>query len=113
MKREFEMESINWFIEGFRKMTGQTVASEEIGYEAVELFQDEIGHEFIPPNHLAKLPDPMLIETMVYGDKGGNEWVAGIVLCGKVEDGLYTFWTKNGESISRQFINEREGEEER
>ncbi|MED0665577.1 hypothetical protein P4T04_04510 [Bacillus badius] len=100
------MDCVNWFIEGYKKLTGKTVLAEQVGYEAVELAQEEIGYEFIPDEDLRKLPDPLLVETCVYDDEDGNEWIAGIVLCGDLNAGIYTFWTRNGESISRQFIND-------
>ncbi|MED0665954.1 hypothetical protein P4T04_06435 [Bacillus badius] len=100
------MECVNWFIEGYKKLTGKTVPAEQVGYEAVELAQEEIGYEFIPEEDLKKLPDPLLVETCVYDEGEDKEWIAGIVLHGDLNRGIYTFWTRNGESISRQFIDE-------
>lgn len=90
------MECINWFIKGCKKLTGKTLRAEQVGYEAAELAQEEIGYEFIPEEDLKQLPDPLLVETCVYDDEDGNEWIAGIVLCGDLNAGIYTFWTSQG-----------------
>ncbi|MFK2825563.1 hypothetical protein QYG89_07710 [Bacillus sp. B190/17] len=50
------MECINWFIEGYKRLTGKTVLAVQVGYEAVELAQEEIGYEFIPEEDLGRVP---------------------------------------------------------
>ncbi|WP_046178144.1 hypothetical protein [Domibacillus tundrae] len=101
------MDVMKWFVEQLEQMTGERALLEEVGFEAVELYHDEIGNEFIPLAHLAKLPDPLLVETFVYHDSEGCEWIAGIVIGEHGEGELYTFWMRNGESVKREFTKEK------
>ncbi|WP_245602205.1 hypothetical protein [Peribacillus kribbensis] len=44
------------------------------------MHHEELDNSLIPAEHLEKLPNPLLIETISYVDNEGYEWIAGYVL---------------------------------
>ncbi len=61
---------LEWFVETMKKTFNIDVKTEEVGYVAYDFYQDEIDDLLIPAEHLKKLPDPLLIETLSYVDEG-------------------------------------------
>ena len=91
---------LEWFAETMEKTFNIEVNREDVGYEAYDFYHEEIDDLLIPAEHLEKLPDPLLIETLSYVDDGGYEWIAGYVLDMKSKRKFYEVWIRNGEQIS-------------
>ncbi|MEK4167493.1 hypothetical protein NST18_13690 [Anoxybacillus sp. FSL W8-0104] len=54
----------------------------------------------VPAEHLEKLPNPLLLEALMYVDAEGYEWIAGVVVNEETRKKLYEVWIKNGEPIA-------------
>jgi hypothetical protein len=54
----------------------------------------------VPEEHLEKLPNPLLFETLSYVHENRNEWIAGFVRNEETKEKLYEVWIKNGEPIA-------------
>ncbi|WP_246277160.1 hypothetical protein [Neobacillus endophyticus] len=72
----------------------------EVSYESYDFFHEELDDLLIPSEHLEKLPDPLLLETLSYYDNDGYEWLAGVVVDETTLAILYEVWIKNGEQIA-------------
>ncbi|MCM3478953.1 hypothetical protein [Caldibacillus thermoamylovorans] len=81
---------------------------DEVSYEGISLFHDEIDESFIPREHLQRLQNPLLIETIVYTDKSNNEWIAGIVVDENKWLNEYMVIIKNNKRVFYKFLNEVE-----
>lgn len=103
MKGEKKKMHLDWFVETMKKTFKIVVKRDDVGYEAYEFYHEEIDELLIPAEHLEKLPDPLLIETLLYVDEEGYEWIAGYVLDEETRNKLYEVWIKNGEQIAYQF----------
>ncbi|MCM3567001.1 hypothetical protein [Neobacillus mesonae] len=93
---------IDWFVGQMKRIFNIDVKREDVGYEAYDFYHEEIDDLLIPAEHLEKLPDPLLIETISYVDDEGYEWIAGYVLDMKTRKKLYEVWIKNGEQIAHK-----------
>jgi hypothetical protein len=93
------MDYVNWFVGRMKKLFDIIVVEDDISYEAYDFYHEELDDLLIPAEHLEKLPDPLLLETLSYVDENRNEWIAGMVLDEDTRDILYEVWIKNGEAI--------------
>ena len=96
---------LDWFVGTMKEKFGIEVKREEVGYEAYDFYREEIDELLIPLEHLEKIPEPMLIETLSYVDKDGDEWIAGYILGEGTRKKLYEVWIKNGEQIDYRFYD--------
>lgn len=55
---------LDWFIGTMKKTFNIEVKREDVGYEAHDFYHEEIDDLLIPAEHLEKLPNPLLIETL-------------------------------------------------
>ncbi|WP_337019538.1 hypothetical protein [Oceanobacillus massiliensis] len=94
------MMNLDWFVRSMSKMFHIAVKEKDVGYEAYEFYHEELDDLLIPAEHLAKLPDPLLFETLCYVDDKGYEWIAGFVLDKKTREIMYEVWIKNGKAIA-------------
>lgn len=90
---------LDWFIAKMKRQFGVEVRLEEIGYEAYGFDHEEIDELLIPDEHVAKLPNPLLLEAFMYADAEGNEWIAGVVVEEGTREMLYEVWIKDGKRI--------------
>lgn len=67
---------VDWFVGTMQKTFNIEVNREDASFEAYDFFHDELDDLLIPAKHLIKLPNPLLLETLMYVDDKGNEWVA-------------------------------------
>ncbi|KIQ94698.1 hypothetical protein LH47_01166 [Anoxybacillus thermarum] len=88
---------IDWFVTAMKRTFNVAVNIDEVGYEAYELYHEELDNYLVPEEHLEKLPNPLLFETLRYVDENRNEWIAGFV-----GEKLYEVWIKNGERIAQK-----------
>lgn len=95
---------LDWFAETMKKRFNIEVNREDVGYEAYDFYHEEIDDLLIPAEHLVKLPNPLLIETLSYVDDEGYEWIVGYVLEEGTRKKLYEVWIENGEQIAYEFF---------
>lgn len=91
---------LDWFVGTMRKTFNIVVKNEDVSYEAYDFYHEDLDDLLIPAEHLKKLPDPLLFETLSYVDDDGYEWIAGVVLEEGTRKKLYEVWIKNGEPIA-------------
>lgn len=102
--------NLHWFVRKMKMTFHIVVKEEEIGYEAYEFYHEELDDLLIPAEHLVNLPNPLLLETISYIDKGGYEWIAGFVIDEDTREKLYEVWIRKGEQIAYELYIDREGE---
>jgi hypothetical protein len=90
----------DWFVRTLKKTFNVAVTIDEVGYEAYEFYHEELDSYLVPEEHLEKLPNPLLFETLTYVDENRNEWIAGFVKDEETQKKLYEVWIKNGEPIA-------------
>ncbi|GGJ76684.1 hypothetical protein GGR02_002883 [Anoxybacillus voinovskiensis] len=90
---------LEWFIEKMKREFGVEVKMEEAGYESYAFDHEEIDDLLIPAEHVAKLPNPLLLEAFMYVDAEGIEWIAGVVVAEETRERLYEVWIKDGKRI--------------
>jgi hypothetical protein len=72
--------SIELFAAKMLEDFNSTINVQEIGYETISLYHDEIDDLLIPNEHLESLPDPLLFDTIQYFDEEGNDWTSVITV---------------------------------
>ncbi|WP_191566719.1 hypothetical protein [Metabacillus idriensis] len=97
---------LDWFVGTMKKTFNIEVKRDDVGYDAYDFYHEELDDLLIPAEHLEKLPNPLLIETLWYVDDKGNDWVAAYVLEEKTKKKLYEVWIKNGEQIAYEMYDE-------
>lgn len=91
---------VDWFVGRMKKTFNIVVPKDEVSYEAYDFYHEDLDDLLIPAEHLEKLPNPLLFETLLYVDDKRNEWIAGVVLEDETRRKLYEVWIKNGEAIA-------------
>ncbi|MBG9545507.1 hypothetical protein ABE29_22970 [Cytobacillus firmus] len=94
------MAFVNWFVVRLKKTFNIVVSHDEVSYEAYDFYHEELDDLLVPAEHLKRLPNPLLFETLSYVDEKGIEWIAGFVLEKESRRILYEVWIKNGEAIA-------------
>lgn len=84
------------FLNVFKKQTGITILLNEIGYETVSLYKDEIDEVLIPLDVLETLDDLVVASAISYTDENGDEY-----MCIAVQDSE----TLEFDKYVRWFIN--------
>jgi len=95
---------VEWFVGTMKESYNIEIPIEEVGYESVELFHDEVGTEMIESSHIEKLPNPFISEMVVGIDNDNNEWIACIIVEEETNEWLYHVWLKNGERICSSWM---------
>ncbi|WP_287465521.1 hypothetical protein [Geobacillus sp.] len=91
---------MDWFVRTMKRTFNVAVNIDEVGYEAYEFYHEELDNYLVPEEHLEKLPNPLLFETLRYVDEKRNDWIAGFVRDEETGEKLYEVWIKNGEPIA-------------
>lgn len=60
---------LEWFIAKMKREFGVEVKGEEVGYEAYAFDHEEIDELLIPAEHIDKLPNPLLLEALMYVER--------------------------------------------
>lgn len=84
-----------WFIDRMKKTFHVSISKDTVSYEAYLFYHDDIDGSLIPVDHLNKLPNPLLIQSYLYTDLIGNDWIAGIVIEENTRELLYEIWLNN------------------
>ncbi|MED3724480.1 hypothetical protein [Geobacillus stearothermophilus] len=91
---------MDWFVRTMKRTFNVAANIDEVGYEAYEFYHEELDNYLVPEEHLEKLPNPLLFETLRYVDEKRNDWIAGFVRDEETGEKLYEVWIKNGEPIA-------------
>ena len=91
---------LDWFVETMKKMFNIEVKKEDVSYGAYDFYHEDLDYLLVPAEHLEKLPNPLLFETLSYVDDEGYEWIAGFAPEEETRVKLYEVWIKNGEPIA-------------
>lgn len=94
------MDYVNWFVKRMEKTFNTVVSHDEVSYEAYDFYHEDLDDLLVPAEHLKKLSNPLLLETLSYVDDKGIEWIAGFVLEEETRRILYEVWIKNGEALA-------------
>lgn len=89
-----------WFIERMKKTFHTIVPKKKVSCETYGFYHKDIDDSIIPVEHLRLLPDPLQLQSYIYTDELGNEWIAGIVLESTTKKLLYEIWLKNRKSLA-------------
>lgn len=92
---------MKWFLTTLQNEFGVTPLPKDVLLEAVELGINEVEDFYIPRELFKQLPTTFLYEIMMYSDKSGNEYVAGIAFYPKSPEWCLQVITKNNELMVR------------
>ncbi|MGE6592539.1 hypothetical protein ACQKFU_23810 [Bacillus mycoides] len=68
---------------------------DEICWENMEHYRDELDVDLFPKVVYECLPDPCLFQVMIFTDKKLNEWMLNTPIHPVTREKLYTIWLKN------------------
>lgn len=68
------MGPIYMFLNEFKQYTGKEVSIDEIGYETVSLYKEEIDEALIPLNVLETLDEMVVASSILFTDENGDEF---------------------------------------
>jgi hypothetical protein len=88
-----------WFVERLERNFGVNAEPERISPEGYEFYHEELDEEMITAEMLRGLPDPLLLETLLYIDAEGNEWLGVIGVELETRVWLIQVVLKNGETL--------------
>lgn len=91
---------MDWFVRTMKRTFNVAVNIDEVGYEAYEFYHEELDNYLVPAEHLEKLPNPLLLEALMYVDAEGYEWIAEVVVNEETRKKLYEVWIKDGKKLS-------------
>ncbi|KMY51915.1 hypothetical protein [Peribacillus loiseleuriae] len=55
---------IDWFVGTMKKTFNIVVKEEDVSYEAYDFYHEDLDDLLVPVEHLEKLPNPLLFETL-------------------------------------------------
>lgn len=101
------MKVLDWFVEILQTHCAAKVSRNQIGYEANELYLDEVDELFIPYGMEDTLPEKMLFETLIFNEEDGTEWLGVIVIDSINSKLLFQVLLKDGEPVLRKLIDDK------
>ncbi|MED0968180.1 hypothetical protein [Bacillus paramycoides] len=72
---------------------------EEVGWENIEQYRDELDVDLFPTFVYESLPDPCLFQVMIFTDKNLNDWMSIVPIHPSTKERLYIIWLKNLEVV--------------
>lgn len=69
------MGPIYMFLNEFKQHTGKDVSIDEIGYETVSLYKEEIDEALIPSDVLETLDEMVVASSILFTDENGDEFM--------------------------------------
>lgn len=74
------MRELNWFMSTLEGEFNVKVHEDSISFEGNELYLEELDEALIPSPFRNDLPEPLLLETMVFDSEDGTEWLGFIAM---------------------------------
>ncbi|ANN35255.1 MULTISPECIES: hypothetical protein [Bacillus] len=72
---------------------------EEVGWENIEHYRDELDMELFPTVIYESLPDPCLFQVIIFTDEDLNEWMSIVPIHPSTKERLYIIWLKNSKVV--------------
>lgn len=92
------MGPIYMFLKEFKYHTGKDVFIDDIGYETVSLYKEEIDEALIPSNVLETLDEMVVASSILFTDENGDEFMRIAVQDSEtLEFDKYVRWFINNE----------------
>lgn len=92
------MGPIYMFLNEFKQHTGKYVSIDEIGYETVSLYKEEIDEALIPSDVLETLDEMVVASSILFTDENGDEFMRIAVQDSEtLEYDKYVRWFINNE----------------
>lgn len=92
------MGPIYMFLKEFKQHTGKEVSIDEIGYETVSLYKEEIDEALIPSDVLKTLDETVVASSILFTDENGDEFMRIAVQDSEtLEYNKYVRWFINNE----------------
>ncbi|OAK03201.1 hypothetical protein A6280_10620 [Bacillus wiedmannii] len=79
---------------------------EEVGWENIEHYRNELDVELFPKFIFDNLPDPCVFQVMVFTDKESNDWMLIVPIHPTIKERICTIWLKNSEIVDWEKIEE-------
>ncbi len=87
------------FCNGLKYKFNVIAKEEEVGWENIEHYRDELDIDLFPTVVYESLPDPCLFQVMIFTDKNLNDWMLIVPIHPSTKERLYTIWLKNSEVV--------------
>lgn len=69
------MQTISMFLKEFEKQMNKTITIDDIGYETVWLYKEEVDEVLIPSDVLETLDEVVVASSILYVDENGDEYM--------------------------------------
>ncbi|PEV02025.1 hypothetical protein CN417_28970 [Bacillus thuringiensis] len=90
-------------LEGFcnrlRSKFSVIAREDEVGWENIEHYRDELDMELFPTVIYESLPDPCLFQVIIFTDEDLNEWMSIVPIHPSTKERLYIIWLKNSKVV--------------
>lgn len=88
------------FLKEFEKRMNKTITIDDIGYETVWLYKEEVDEALIPSDVLETLDEVVVASSILYVDKNGDEYMRLAVQdLETLEYNKYVRWFINSEPL--------------
>lgn len=87
------------FCNGLKYKFNVIAKEEEVGWENIEHYRDELDVDLFPTVVYESLPDPCLFQVMIFTDKNLKDWMLIVPIHPSTKERLYTIWLKNSEVV--------------
>lgn len=85
------------FLKGMALRTSDHVTLNDIGYETIELYKEEMDERFFTEDEFKALPKVCMVTTISYLTKSNEDYLMMDVYDESNEHHVKTIWLKNGE----------------
>lgn len=85
------------FLKGMALRTSDQVTLNEIGYETIELYKEEMDERFFKEDEFKALPKVCMITAISYLTKSNEDYLMMDVYDESNQHHVKTIWLKNGE----------------
>ncbi|MFP3412957.1 hypothetical protein SB773_15285 [Bacillus sp. SIMBA_074] len=72
---------------------------DEVCWENIEHYRDELDMELFPTVIYESLPDPCLFQVIIFTDEDLNEWMSIVPIHPSTKERLYIIWLKNSKVV--------------
>lgn len=94
------MDPIYMFLNEYKQKIGTVISIDEIGYETVWLYKDEVDEHLIPLDVLETLDEVVIASSILYVDENGDEYMRLAVQDHEtLEYDKYVRWFINNEPL--------------
>lgn len=85
------------FLKGIALRTSEQVTLNDIGYETIELYNEEMDERFFSEDEFKALPDVCMVTAISYLTKTNEDYLMMDVYDESNQHHVKTIWLKNGE----------------